>query len=381
MNVKEVSELRRRFRIDRNAISRIYGCFVNSSHEIVSYIDESLGMLPEDEGEKYLNLLKKALSGKLGKNLIDIVFSTEQVADSVEHRFLMELRKSELKDTDLREALYQKIIQSLELGDSSYLILLAHDTYDVPHKNKNGEMDADASDSVFSYLVCCVCPVKERKSELGFFPGDNEFHSCAGQVVAAPELGFLFPAFDDRCANIYNALFYARKAEELHQEVIDSVFHTTPPMSAAEQKETFHSALAEALGDDCDMELLQTVYDCFRTKIEQHQESHDPEPLEVTAKEVAAVLMDAAISEEKAAVFQSCCDERFGVGVALNPLNLIDSGRFEVKTADAIISITPEQSYLLETRVIDGRKYLLIPAEEEVEVNGFGVRAMGEKQS
>lgn len=381
MNLKEVSELRRRFRIDRNAISRIYGCFVNSSHEIVSYIDESLGMLPEDEGEKYLNLLKKALSGKLGKNLIDIVFSTEQVADSEEHRFLVELRKSELKDKELREALYQKIIQSLELEDSSYLILLAHDAYDVPRKNKNDEVDADASDSVFSYLICCVCPVKERKSELGFFPGDNEFHSCAGQVVAAPELGFLFPAFDDRCANIYNALFYARKAEELHQEVIDSVFHTTPPMSATEQKETFHAALSETLGDACDMELLQTVYDCFRTKIEQHQESRDPEPLEITAKDVAAVLVDAGIGEEQAAAFQSCCDERFGAGVALNPLNLIDSGRFEVKTADATISVSPEQSYLLETRVIDGRKYLVLPVEEEIEVNGFGVRAWGEKKN
>lgn len=71
--------------------------------------------------------------------------------------------------------------------------------------------------------------MKERKAELGFFPGDNEFHSCAGQIVAAPELGFVFPAFDDRAANIYNALFYSRKADEIHQEVIDSVFHTTAP--------------------------------------------------------------------------------------------------------------------------------------------------------
>lgn len=123
MNLKEVSELRRRFRMDRNAISRIYGCFVNSSREIVSYIDESMGILPQDEAEKYLNLLKKALSGKLGKNLIDIIFSTEQVADSDEHHLLMALRDSQLKDGDIREEFYQKIINSLDLGDSNYLIL------------------------------------------------------------------------------------------------------------------------------------------------------------------------------------------------------------------------------------------------------------------
>ena len=299
MNLKEVSELRRRFRMDWNAISRIYGCFVNSSREIVSYIDESMGILPQDEAEKYLNLLKKALSGKIGKNLIDIIFSTEQVADSDEHRLLMALRDSELKDGEIREEFYQKIINSLDLGDSNYLILLAYDTYDVPHKNKNDEMDADASDAVFSYVVCCVCPVKERKVELGFFPGDNEFHSCAGQIVAAPELGFLFPAFDDRAANIYNALFYSRKTDEIHQEVIDSVFHTTAPMSAAEQKEAFQNALSEALGDACNMERVQSIHDRLRDQIEQHKESHDPEPLELSVSDAAAILRDNGVEEEK----------------------------------------------------------------------------------
>ena len=57
MNQKEVSELRRRFRPDKSAVSRIYGCYVNSSREIVSYLDESLGSMPQDEVEKYLSLL------------------------------------------------------------------------------------------------------------------------------------------------------------------------------------------------------------------------------------------------------------------------------------------------------------------------------------
>lgn len=87
MNQKEVSELRRRFRLERSAISKIYGCYVNgSSREIISYIDESLGLLPQEDAEKYLALLKKALSGKLGKNLVDVVFSTEQVMHSEEHK-------------------------------------------------------------------------------------------------------------------------------------------------------------------------------------------------------------------------------------------------------------------------------------------------------
>ena len=77
MNQKELNEIRRRFKLDKNSISRIYGCYVNSSREIIAYIDQSLGLMPQEEAEKYLGLLKKALSGTLGRNLIDIVFSTQ----------------------------------------------------------------------------------------------------------------------------------------------------------------------------------------------------------------------------------------------------------------------------------------------------------------
>lgn len=374
MNSKELSELRRRWRLEKNAVSRIYGCYVNSGKEVVSYIDESLGMLPEEEAEKYLGLLKKALSGTQGKNLIDIVFSTDQVVDSDEHRLLMALRDSGLKDGEIRQTFYQKVIESLDMGDSNYLILLTHDTYDVPYRAKDGETQTDASDQVFSYIVCCVCPVKDGKLELGYCPGENEFHNCVpSQIVAPPELGFLFPAFDDRAANIYNALAYSRKADELHQEFLDAIFHTEPPMSAGEQREAFQAALSEALEGVCSLEVVQAVHEQLSSRIEQHRESKDPEPLSVTAKEVGGILQGCGVGEEQVAAFCESCSQQFGEGAALSPANLIDSKRFEVKTPDATVSVEPERSYAVETRVIDGKKYLLIPADEGLEVNGFPI--------
>ena len=374
MNQKELSELRRRFRPEKSAVSRVYGCYVNGgSREIISYLDESLGMMPQEEAEKYLSLLKKTLSGGLGRNLIDVVFSTQQVADSDEHRLLSALRESELKDGEIRETFYRTVIDSLDMGDSNYLLLLAHDAYDVPRRSKDGLTQADASDEVFSYILCCVCPVKGCKMELGYFPGENEFHSCAaGQIVSAPELGFLFPAFDDRAANIYNALFYSRKADQLHQEFIDAVFRTEPPMSAAEQKEAFQSALTEALEEACSLEVVQTVHGRLLEKIEAHKETKDPEPLALSAQELGGILRDCGVPEERAQAFQAQCGEAFGGGV-LNPENLIDAKRFDVKTEQATISLDPAYSYLVETRVIGGRKYLLIPAEDGVEVNGLAV--------
>jgi len=374
MNQKEVSELRRRWRPEKNAVSRVYGCFVNGNKEIVSDLDESLGRMPQEEAEKYLTLLKKTLSGTLGKNLIDIVFSTQQVADSEEHRLLSALRSSGLKDGEARKAFYQKVIGSLDMGEGNYLLLLACDSYDVPRRGRDGQTQADASDQVFTYILCAVCPVKAGKVELGYFPGDNEFHCAAGQTVAPPELGFLFPAFDDRTANIYNALFYSKKPEELHQEFIDAVFHTEPPMSAGEQREAFQSALSDALEEACSMEVVQAVHERLADQIARHKESKDPEPLVTTAKDIGGILLDCGVSQEQVEAFQANCAEGFGAGAVMNPSNLIDAGRFEVKTSQASVSIDPECSYLVETRMIDGKKYILIPAEDNMEVNGLTVR-------
>ena len=370
---KELNELRRRWRPEKNAVSRIYGCFVNSSREIVSDLDESLGMMPQEESEQYLSLLKKGLSGSLGKNLIDIVFSTQQVADSEEHRLLTALRTSQLKDNEVRQAFYRKVIDGLDMGESSYLLLLACDSYDVPHRSKDDSVQADASDEVFTYIVCVVCPIKEGKVELGYFPGDNEFHCAAGQTVAAPELGFLFPAFDDRAANLYNALFYTRKPSEIHQEFIDAVFRVEPPMSAAEQRDAFETILEDALGADCGIEVAQAIHDQLSSQIREHKESKNTEPLTMTAGAVGKILLECGVTEEKVAAFQTQCGERFGIGAVLNPANLIDPGKYEVKTAQATIQIDPEFSYAGTARVIDGRTYLLLPAEE-VQVNGLPIR-------
>ena len=371
---KEVSELRRRFRPDKNAISRIYGCYVNTNREIISYLNEPVGLMTQEESEQYLGLLKKAISGTLGKNLVDIVFSTQQVADSEEHRLLMALRQSALKDTAAREAFFQRVIQSLDMGDCNYLILLAHDAYDVPYRGKDDDLQPDASDQVFSYLVCAICPVKDGKTALGFFAGENEFHSCmTKQIVGQPELGFLFPAFDNRSANLYNALYYFRKPEVSHPEFVEAVFRAELPMTSVEQREAFCGALQEALEEDCSVDVIQTVHERLRELVEGHKEAKIAEPLEVSAQEIGQFLRDAGISDQRVQQFCQQCDERFGKQSPLRPENLVDCRRFQLKTESASVTVDPAQSYQVEGRILEGRKYLLIPADDGAELNGVPV--------
>ena len=360
-------------------MTKLFGCYVNDNKEIISEFQLSMGMMPENESEKYFALFRRTLGGTLGKNLIDITFQTSQVASSEEHKFLMDLRACRLSDDALRMAFYKKTIESLNL-DENYLILLGCDSYDVPFKSKDGETSADNSEETYTYLLCAICPVKQTKANLHYEAQTKEFHDGnMANVVSAPELGFLFPAFDNRATNIYNALYYNKSTKENHQNFVDAIFHTPVPKPAFEQKQSFEALLSRSLDDECDLEVVQAVHDQLCQQIQMHKESKVPEALMINKEQVKTALEECGVSEQHLAKFSIDYDEAFGFEAQLHPKNIIDNKKIEISTPDVIIKVAPDRSDLIETRVIGGIKYILINAEEDVTVNGVSIH-IGEKE-
>jgi hypothetical protein len=373
MNEKEVSEIRRRFRPDKSNITHITGCYVNEKGEMVSRFDESLAMMPQEETENFLGVLKRTLSGTLGKNLVDLSFTTQQVVNSEEHKLFMRLRESKLQDPEALETFFRLVTENLHM-EGTYLILLAYDTYDVPFRTKDGNKLEDGSNEVYSYFLCSICPVKTTKPALSYHVPDNSFKNLETDwLVSSPELGFLFPTFDDRSTNIYDVLYYTRNTEDNHPELIENLFKTPVPMAAETQKETFHSILTESLTADCSMDIVQNVHDKFRQIIEEHKESKVPEPLTISKTAAASLLASCGATQEQTQVFEQRYDEEFGSDTALTPKNLVDTRKFLVNTPNVTIQVKPEFSELVETRIIDGVKYILIRANDGVEVNGIPV--------
>lgn len=372
MNIREIGEIRRRVRRDRSNMPKIYGCYVNSAKEIVAEFTKSTGIMPENEAEKFFAAFKRTLSGGIGKNLIDISFRTAQVADSPEHKLLMDLRKSGLADENLRKAFYEKVISAVALSDS-YLILLGCDSYDVPFKSKDDTVQEDASTEVYTYLQCAICPVKQSKSNLRYEAESKEFQDGGlAQVASAPELGFLFPAFDGRATNIYNALFYTRSPKLSHADFVQTLFCVQAPTPAAEQKKSFEALLSTTLEETCSLEVVQGVQDNLRQTIALHKEAHTAETLLVDKEQVKAVLAECGVPEKNVAKFSVDYDSTFGFEARLHPKNIIDK-KLLIQTPDVTIQVNPDRSDLIETRVIDGVKYILICADENVEVNGVPI--------
>lgn len=375
MNQNELKEIRRRFMPDKDNISRIYGCYVNAAKEIVTRIDMSLGLMEQEETEMYYKILKKALSGTLGRNLIDIEFSTTQVESSDEHRLLQALRTSHLSDESTRELIYERIIETLDFGDESYVILMASDSYDVPYKGDDDEVFDEGSSEVFDYFICCVCPVKDAKAALRYESEERAFRGAStGHVLGAPEIGFMFPSFDDRCANIYNLLYYSHNVSEIHDEFIKGIFNIEDvPMSAGAQKDAFSGSFSTALGTDCSLEVVQTAFEDIREKLAFHRESKDPDLPEIYIEDVDDILRKSGVPDDKINSFNEECLRQLGSSDTFNPGNLIETRKFEMVTPEVKITVEPEYAYRIKTKVIDGEKYLLIPADGDVAVNGIQV--------
>ena len=373
MNEKEIGEIRRHLRRERSNITAIYGCYVNENKEIISQFRQSTGMMPENESDKYFATLRRTLSGSIGKNLIDITFKTGQVMNSPEHKLLMDLRSTQLKDDELRTELCKKIIDSVQM-DENYLILLACDTYDVPFKSKDDSFQKDSSDETYTYILCSICPVKQTKASLHYVAEEKLFHDGAmNHLVSAPALGFLFPAFDNRSTNIYNALYYTKDTKNGQDALVQALFNAPVPKPAAQQKESFEALLTTALGEECSLDVVQTVHDELCQRIAMHKESKIPDPLLVSKDDVKEVLTSCGVSEKSVAKFSVDFDEAFGFEADLHPKNIIDNKHFEIKTPDVVIKVAPERSDLIETRIIGGVKYIMICADENVEVNGVNI--------
>lgn len=371
MNKKEIAEIKKQFTQERCAITRICGCYVDGEKNKKTELKEAFLSLPEEEMFKYFAIFRKTLSGTVGKNLLTMEFPLASEEAGGTQDFLMQLRASSLKDENLLEEFYDKIIENY-YSVENYLILLIHAVYDIPGKSSDGEEMFDASDEVYDHILCCICPVTLSKPGLSYDEESNAFHTrICDRVVNMPDIGFLFPAFHDRSTDIHSLLYYAAKPEELRMEFVEPVLGCNLPLSAGDQKETFQTIVEETLGDACDYEVVKNIHEKLNEMIEEKKD--EPDPVVLDRAEVKRLLEYSGVEEEKLSSFEEKYEEAAGTDTCFVASNVANTRQFEIKTPDVVVKVSPDRMDLVETKVINGRKCLVISLDNSVEVNGIAV--------
>lgn len=372
MNKKEISEIKKRFTKTKCSITRICGCYVDAEKEKRMTLKEAFLGLPEEEMFKYIDIFRKTLSGSIGKTLLNMEFPTEQeTKEDGTQVFLMKLLESKLQDEELLNQFYDKIIENYNYQEN-YFIILIHDAYDIPKITSDGIENFDASEYVYDYILCSICPVKLTKPGLCYNAETNIIQDrIRDWLVEAPEHGFLFPAFNDRNMDIHSLLYYSKKSDDLDLSITENVLGCQMPLPAKSQKETFNAIVEESLGLACDYEVVKSIHENLNQMVEENKEN--PEPLALDKRDMTKLLAKSGVEEEQLEVFETRFDETVGEKESLMATNISSPRTFEVRTPDIKVQVNPERTDLIETKVIDGVPYLMIEINDLVEVNGIQI--------
>lgn len=372
MTRKELNEIKSQYTLEDCGILRLCGCYVDGERNKITQFNENFLNLPEEEKHKYFDIFKKTLSGTPGKNLVDMKFNVDAYADEGARTFLMNLRDSGLKDDRLLNEFYDRIINNYSYV-GNYLILLINQVYDIPAvTTDNIEMD-DASDEVYSYILCSICHVNLSKPGLGYDEEDNNFHDKKqNHMVDVPDVGFLFPAFNKRSADEDMTLFYTKDVSEFEDGLIDCLLDCAVPLPAKQQKETFTSLVNEALGEEADLEIVKNIHENLEQIIEEKKQE-SPASVMLDKTEMKDLLEKSGVKEEKLENFEEHFEMAAGEHGKLVASNVSFGKKFEVKTPDVVIKINSDKTDIVSTQVIDGRQCLVIQIDERLEVNGISV--------
>lgn len=372
MNRKEIAEIKKTLTPENSVITRICGCYVDGEKEIKFKSKDAFHSLSEEEAFKYFDIFRHTLSGIIGKNLLNMDFPTDEEMEGGKQAELLKLKSSKLEDEELLDEFYQKVIDNY-IYASNYYIILIHGVYDIPGKASDGTEMYDASDNVYDYILCSICPVKLDKSGLSYDASTNSIgERVRDWIVSAPANGFLFPAFNDRNSDIHSVLYYSKNPEELQFSFIDNIFGTALPMTASDQKETFNSIISNTLGDECNFETIKNIHETLNEMIEENKD--EPEPLILTTNEVKHILEENSIPEEKLQILE----QQLSVVEEEKPArflaaNITNAKKFNIEAPDITIKVNPDRTDLIEQRVIDGKQCLVITINDHIEVNGINI--------
>ena len=362
MNKKELSELKKRFKKENCTITRIAGCYVNAEKTIIGTFSETFLNLEEEVFYKYLEIFKKGLTGSVDKN----IRTFDLPSGNPMRDFLLKLRDSKLKNEEMLMRFYEQIIENYDQS-GNFAILLIHDCYDVIKKGTD-QLRQDESEEVYEYLGCYICPVQLDKPGLAFDPETNTFVQKSRKwCLDCPTCSFIYPAFENRSADIDRISFTTKKADGTFDGMIENVFHILCKESPEEQRKNFLSLIEETVKDQPD--IINTVKNIYEKISEKIESSDFSEPVLLEKEDIREILSESGVA------ITSDFDRNYDKKMSNEPIpatNIMNTNKLEVKTPDIVIKIKPQKLHLMKSEIINGRKSFVLSmnSDDTVEING-----------
>lgn len=368
---KEILEIKKLINKSSDSSMKICGCYVaGEEKKKLTYINEYISNMPDEEQHKYIEIFRKTLSGSLRKNLFNLEFTAEAKNEKGQQKFLLDLRESELKNSDVLDNFYDHIIEKFDFV-GNYIILIVYDVYDVPVKTSDN-IKLDDSVDIFKYIISCICPVNLAKPGLSYHEETNSIENRTRDwVVDKPCVGFMFPAFNDRSADIHSLLYYSKSPDNMYSDFISDVLGCNETMPAMCQKQIFNEIIADVVVNQPELEVVDIVRNVNDNITRIIDDNSSDEPVILDKQDIKNVLSRSGIDEKLLETVDRKFEKELGEDMTFTANDIQEKRKFEVKTNDVSINVNPENSAVVKIKMIDGMKCLVIPMDDNVEINGI----------
>lgn len=378
MNKKELQEIKKEIKWDndRMYISKIgvaYGSVSSEEKKIHSYSIKDFSLFTEEEAALYLDILKKSLSGTLGKNLLEFHYEHQDNNPNPNQQMLYDLNHSRLENEEQFLNFVNFIFDNGHFKDNVF-ICIAHLEYHVPLKNTAGEMNID-QDENFQFLIGAVCPASLTDIGLFYNREHNDVERKINTEVSIstnPSDAFMYPIFSHRASDVNSVLYHAKTAKSCNLFFIEDILGCSMDLTAPEQTDIFCSMLSSMFENRLNIDTMKTIRSNINDALAENQEESDM--LDYHKSDIKELLEESGADEKSMESF----DAVYNLVVQNKPLaavNMTESTKMVLKAPDVSISVKNEMEQNLKTKMIDGKRYILIQVDEgEVELNGVMVK-------
>lgn len=373
MNKKEITEVKKQLKPSAGYCSheQLVTAYIDADKNVKFVDSRMFNAKCEEEQILYFEMFKKMLSGGLGKKLIDLQFPVVNGGNCEEQKFLMQMKKSKLKDEKLNREFIDKLVDKF-VYTGSYFVAILYCSYNVPVKNaKRGE--ENDSTEVYDFIMTSICPVSVVYHGLCYNSVTNQVERSAETVteITKPMHGFLFPAFNDRQEDVNGVLYYTASEKEPSNSIVNEVLGCSFVTPANVQKDMFNNLLSRVLGDDSTYNVISGVHSAITAMIDSN--SAESDPVKVSKDEIKKILERNGVDELCLEDFDDIYEEEVGDGVSLDAVNITNESVMKVDSPDIKINVKPKAADKVSAKLVDGRRCLVIHLDDRVEVNGLDV--------
>ena len=383
MNKKEVSEIKKQFTFSNNLfnIDKISTFFISknaiSSSKTQRFADyedyengSSANCWDEIEEVCFFDIFKKTLGGQIGKSLVEYSFPLDIIQDVDKQYATLNKVFTDYTEENLLEYILF-LIENLNL-EQNYVIICAKCNYNIPKKDSGIKEDAEFSTGeMYDFLIFSICLVDNSKPTLEIDKKSEVSHVKTFRQLSAPQLGFLYPVFNERSSDTGSVLIFNKKIKEPCLSLIENCLGCKYELEPEEEQKRFNNLIAKISDETVNYDLSKNIHQKVSDIIEKT--SINTEITEFSKNEIKDILVESGVDEKDLEKFDEIYEEEIG-DFNLKAVNLVTNKKMDIKSSDISISVKNESLDKISSKIINGNKCLVIELNESVEINGMSVK-------